>query len=180
MTPERKPAKTLAAIQSIEELMAHAHAIEAEAEARYRELAIQMELHNNREVAALFRTLERYEGQHAREIESRAAGMSLPVLDPWEFKWADAEGPELVDSLSMHYLMSPRMVLVRALQAERQAFAFFNKLASSTTDIAISDMAKNFAADEQEHISMIKNLLAKLKYPQSDWDDDLDPPVALE
>ena len=180
MTPEREPSKSLTTIQSIEELMAHAYAIEAEAEARYRVLAVQMEMHNNREVAALFRTLEKYEGQHAREIDARATGMSLPVPEPWEFKWADAESPELVDSLSMHYLMSPRMVLARALQAERQAFAFFNKLASSTTDPAISDMAKNFAADEQEHISMIKNLLAKLEYPPPDWDDDLDPPVALE
>ena len=179
MTPERAPATEPAAIRSVAELMAHAHAIEAEAEARYRELAIQMELHNNPEVAALFRTLEKYEGQHASEIESRATGMSLPALDPWQFKWADAEAPELVDPLAMHYLMSPRMVLSQALEAERRAYEFFSKLAGTTSDPAISDMAATFAADEDEHIRMIEEMLATLEAPRPDWDDDPDPPLAL-
>ena len=58
MTEDTHPEKEgKAAIQTTEELMAHAYAIEAEAEERYRELAIQMEVHNNTEVAALFRKL---------------------------------------------------------------------------------------------------------------------------
>jgi len=178
MTPEGAPSKA-AEIRSVEELMAHAHAIEAEAEERYRDLAAQMELHNNPEVAALFRKLEQYEGQHASEIESRAAGMTLPALDPWEFKWGDTEAPELIDPLSMHYLISPRMVLSQALEAERRAFEFFDGLARATGDAAIADMARRFTGEEREHIRMIEDLLARLEPPPADWDDDLDPPIAL-
>ena len=180
MTGEREPAKPAAAIRSVEELMAHAHAIEAEAEERYRELAIQMELHNNPEVAALFRKLEQYEGQHASEIETRAAGMTLPALDPWDYKWADAEAPELIDPLSMHYLILPRMVLSQALEAERRAFEFFDGLARATKDAEIAEMARRFAGEEQEHMRMIEELLATLEPPPADWDEDMDPPIALE
>jgi len=179
MTGEREPPKSAPAIRSVEELMAHAHAIEAEAEERYRELAIQMELHNNPEVAALFRKLEKYEAQHASEIDSRAAGMDLPALDPWDFKWGDAEAPELIDPLSMHYLISPQMVLSQALEAERRAFDFFDALARAAKDAAIADMARRFAGEEQEHMRMIEELLATLEPPRPDWDDDLDPPIAL-
>ena len=42
-------------ILSIEELLAHAHRMEAEASERYAELADQMEVHNNDEVATLCR-----------------------------------------------------------------------------------------------------------------------------
>ena len=163
MTPEQEPEKASAAIRSVEELVAHAYAIETEAEARYRELATQMELHNNREVAALFRELAKYEGQHASEIESRAVGMVLPALDPWEFKWPDAEAPEQIDTLSMHYLMSPNMVLAQARKAERRAFEFFRELAAAAMDRAISEMATAFAAEEKEHIRMIDAMLARLE-----------------
>lgn len=179
MTPERQPAKAAPEIRSVEELMAHAHAIEAEAEERYRDLAAQMELHNNPEVAALFRKLARYEGQHASEIESRAAGMSLPALEPWDYKWAGAEAPELIDPLSMHYLISPQMVLSQALEAERRAFEFFDRLARAAGDEAIAEMARRLAGEEREHMRMIEELLATLEPPPADWDDDLDPPVAL-
>jgi len=180
MTTQREPAAAPSeTIRSVEELMAHAHAIEAEAEARYRELAIQMDLHNNPEVAALFRKLEKFEGQHANEIDSRAAGMSLPALEAWEFKWPDAEAPELVDPLSMHYLMSPRMALAHALEAERRAVDFFGKLAGAASDPAISDMARRFAAEEKAHVAMIEEMLGTLEMPRPDWDDDLDPPIGL-
>lgn len=87
MSDDRDPEKAgNATVRSTEELMAHAYAIEAEAAERYDELATQMEVHNNLEVAALFRKLAEYEGAHAREIEERSAHLSLPVLAPWEFK----------------------------------------------------------------------------------------------
>lgn len=164
------------AIGSVEELMAHAYAIEAEAEERYRDLAEQMEAHNNTDVAALFRRLADYEGEHAREIEARAAELSLPALAPWEFKWSDAEAPELVDTLSMHYLMSPHMALALALDAERRAFTFFRGLADAAVDPEIRQMAVGFAAEEEEHVRMIEDMLSTLPPPEPGWDDDPDPP----
>jgi rubrerythrin len=165
-------------IGSIEELMAHAYAIEAEAEERYRELSNQMEAHNNLEVAALFRKLAEYEGEHAREIEARAADMSLPLLAPWEFKWSHAEAPELVDTLALHYLMSPQTVLSLALDAERQAFEFFSDVAARATEIGLSEIARIFAAEEEEHIQMIEEMIKRLGPTSGYSEEDLDNPLA--
>ena len=55
-------------ILSIEELLSHAHRMEAEASERYAELADQMEVHNNDEVAALFRKLSEIEGKHIAQV----------------------------------------------------------------------------------------------------------------
>ena len=179
MINDRNPEKSSkAAIRSTEELLAHAYAIEAEAEERYRELAIQMEVHNNTEVAALFRKLADYEGEHAREIEARAANMSLPSLAPWEYKWSHAEAPELVDTLALHYLMSPQMVLSLALDAERQAFDFFSDVAATATETGLSEIALIFAAEEKDHIRMIEDMIERLGPTSTEWDEDLDTPSA--
>ena len=179
MTEDRNSEKEKkAAIQTTEELMAHAYAIEAEAEERYRELATQMEVHNNPEVAALFRKLAEYEGEHAREIETRAADMSLPLLAPWEFKWSHAEAPELVDTLALHYLMSPQMVLSLALDAERQAFEFFSDVAATATETSLAEVARIFAAEEEDHIRMIEDMIERLGPTSTQWDEDLDTPLA--
>lgn len=179
MTDNRDPEKkSEAAIQSTEEFMAHAYAIEAEAEERYRDLATLMEAHNNTEVAALFKKLAEYEGAHAREVESRAAQMSLPALAPWEFKWSQAEAPELIDTLALHYLMSPQKALSLALDAEREAFDFFNDIAASASEPELSEVASKFAAEEQEHIRMIEEMIERLGPGEAHWDEDLDNPSA--
>ena len=59
--------------------MAQALAMEIEAAQRYAEFADAMEMHNNREVAALFRKMADIEGKHATQIMAemgwkRAAG----------------------------------------------------------------------------------------------------------
>lgn len=179
MTKDGGPAEAeKGEIGSVEELMAHAYAIEAEAEERYRELAIQMEVHNNPEVAALFRKLAEFEGEHAREIEARAGDMSLPSLAPWEFKWSHAEAPELVDTLSMHYLISPLRVLALALDAERKAFEFFSNVAEKSTDGPLSDIASVFATEEEEHIRMIEKMIERFTQTPDQPDEDPDSPLA--
>ena len=86
-----------AAINTIEEFLAHARALENESVDRYEELADVMEVHNNPEVAELFSKLAGYGRQHAAEVERLAAGMALPHIDPWDFKWIDGQGPESSD-----------------------------------------------------------------------------------
>jgi len=50
------------------ELLAHAKAMESEALERYLELAEQMEVHHNPEVAELFRKMARVERKHVEKI----------------------------------------------------------------------------------------------------------------
>ena len=55
-------------ITSTVDFMVHAYAMETEAAERYAEFADAMEMHNNREVAELFRKLSRIEQRHADQI----------------------------------------------------------------------------------------------------------------
>jgi rubrerythrin len=165
-------------IASVPELMAHAYAIEAEAEERYLDLAGQMETHNNPEVAALFRKLAEYEGLHAQHILAEAPDITLPEIAPWDFKWLSAESPELVDLLEIHYLMTPQQALMLALAAEEAAFRFFDRLARNANDADIKKMAADFAEEEREHIQMVQAMLDKHRPPRPDWDEDLDPAIS--
>ena len=54
--------------RNLDEFMAQALAMERDAAQRYEEIADAMEVHNNREVAQLFRTMAGYEARHAETI----------------------------------------------------------------------------------------------------------------
>ncbi|MEQ8699323.1 MAG: ferritin family protein, partial [Bauldia litoralis] len=82
----REPAT---AITSVQELMSYAVTLEVEAERRYEDLADQMEVHNNIDVATLFRTLARYEADHARRLDVEAAKFGAGELPAGQGVWAD-------------------------------------------------------------------------------------------
>jgi len=67
-----------AGIGSIDELMAYAYALELEASERYADFADAMEIHNNREVAELFRKLARIESRHADQVLEEMGWSSPP------------------------------------------------------------------------------------------------------
>ncbi len=162
-------------IATVGELLAHAHAMELEAQERYEFLARQMETHNNRELARLFQTLARVEGKHAREIEERMKGMDVPEIGPLDFRWEGAESPEALDLGDMDYLMSPRRALLLALAAEQRAHAFFAGLLERTADEGIRRFAAEFAEEEREHVDRVHRELRK--YPEEDdrRHEDMDP-----
>ena len=157
------------------ELLAHAFLVETEASERYGLLADQMETHNNPEVAALFRKLERIEGLHADKIRARAGETPLPTIKPWESKWPGPESPEAVDLGEAHYLMTPWQALQMALKAEKNAFAFFDAMARTATDPEIKDLATEFAEEELEHVHLVLEELKKHPPPDTDWSHDPDP-----
>ena len=81
--PRHRPPRT-----ALEELMAQALAMEREAVERYTELADVMETHNNREVAALFRTHGRTtRRKHAEQIMAQM-GWTQPPAPP-RAAWPD-------------------------------------------------------------------------------------------
>ena len=167
-------------IRSLADLLSHALAIETEAVERYSLLADQMEVHNNPELAAIFRKLAGIEGRHAKEIEGRAAGLDLPNLKPWEYEWAGGDSPEAGDSAEAHYLMTPHHALKMALAAEQRAFAFFDGLVGKVEDAAVRKLAAEFAEEERAHVRLVEELLERYPAPAADWDDDPDPPVLQE
>ena len=167
-------------INLIDELLAHSLAIEREAAERYAELADQMEVHHNHEVAALFRKLAAIEAKHIAEVERRSAGHTLPHIPPWEYRWGDAESPEAPLHDEAHYLMTPYHALSLALAAEQRAEKFFAQVAATATQEDVRRMAGGLRDEEAEHVSLIEKWLNRYPKPEAGWDQDTDPPTAHE
>ena len=167
------------AAMSVETLLAHAFAIEREAEARYSELADQMEVHNNQELAELFRKLAVIEGKHAAKIQERADGMDLPYISPLSFRWPGVEPPENVELAEAHYMMTAHHALKMALAGEQRAAAYFQGIADGAQGEAKA-IADELAEEEHEHVRLVEEWLKKYPEPESDWDEDLDPPMLQE
>ncbi|MDE1950879.1 MAG: ferritin family protein [Burkholderiales bacterium] len=163
---------------TLEDFMAQALAMEREAVDRYRDFADAMEVHNNTEVAALFRTMAGYEAKHAEEILHQMGWASDPP--PTLYHWPELESPEAVPFDEAHYLMQPWHALNLALAAEQRAEAFFGRLAAATTNEAVREAALELQREEQEHVELVRRWMKKFPEPEGDWDNDPDPPRYLD
>jgi rubrerythrin len=165
--------------RTLRELMARACALEAEAAKRYAELAGLMRTHHNAEVAELFGKLARIEGLHRDKILVRMGWEAPP--DPDAFRWQTPEGPETTDFGDLHYLMTPWHALKLAEHNEMRAAEFFARLAAQR-DLApdLRAAAAENAAEEREHVALVRAWLARVPEPRTDWDEDVDPPNAVD
>jgi rubrerythrin len=161
---------------SAAEFMAHAYAMEAEAAERYAEFADSMEVHNNREVAELFRKLSRIEQRHADQIMEQMGWKQSPATAA-DVRWEGAEGPETADPTELHYLMQPYHALQIALHNERRARDFFAHLAKATKDKGVRAGALEMEEEEAEHVRLIEEWLKRTPKPDANWQADQDPPV---
>jgi len=165
---------------SMAELLVHALVIELEAVESYKDLAIQMKQCGNDEVAGLFEKMSELEAGHAAKIRDIAGDIELPELAPWEYRWPGMESPETVDLAGIHYLMTPHHALKLALENETNAMAFFDAIANGCTDERVCSLALEFANDERQHVAWMQDWLANYPEPDADWDDDPDPPAAID
>jgi rubrerythrin len=140
------------------DFMARAYAIELEATERYAQFAEQLDTHNNREVAALFRRLSEIEGLHAKRILDEMQWPSMPALPPayaWEGPWHALE---------------------IALRCEEAAKKYYDGIAASKAPAAVRKAAREMAAEEDEHVRLIREWMKKVPQPPAGWDEDPDPP----
>lgn len=163
-------------LASSSEFMVHAYAMEAEAAERYAEFADSMEMHNNREVAELFRKLARIEQRHADQILEQMGWKQSPVASAG-YRWEGTEGPETADPTELHYLMQPYHALQIALHNEKRARDFFKHLAKITRDAGVRAGALEMEEEEAEHVSLIEEWLKRTPKPDANWQADQDPPV---
>lgn len=164
---------------SVAEFFAQALAIEIEASERYDELADQMEVHNNRTIADIFRKMAKIEGQHRDEIKKRAHA-SLVAGRPASFSWLAPEGPEAIDLHEVHYKMTPRQALMLARHNEERAVRYFEAIAAAAIDPEIRAFAATMAEDERRHVALVDHWLGQYDPDDPDWAEDLDPPVISE
>ena len=106
------------------DFMAQAYSMELEATERYAQFAEQLDTHNNREVADMFRKLSKIEALHGKRILEEMGWPSLPAL-PAAFAWEEGAAPETAPLDAIHYLMQPYHALQLALQCEKRAQAHF-------------------------------------------------------
>ncbi len=173
----RKPAAKTAprAKSAYTDFMIQAYHMEADAAERYGEFADQMEVHNNPEVAKLFRKLARVEDLHAKEIMKRM-GWSTPPAQATSWLWRGTDAPESAPVTELHYLMKPFHALELALRSEERAAAFFRNMTRSVAPAEVRRVAAQMAKEEREHIRLIKAWMTKVEKPEPGWDRDLDPP----
>jgi rubrerythrin len=161
------------------DFMAQAYTMELEATERYAQFAEQLDTHNNREVAEMFRKLSKIEALHAKRILEEMGWPSLPAL-PAAFAWGDAEGPETAPLDAIHYLMQPYHALQLALQCEQRAQKHFEGIARSKAPKKVRAAAVEMAGEEREHVRLIEAWIARVPQPSADWDHDPDPPRMSE
>ena len=177
--PKRAVAKVAAKaapIASSSDFMVHAYAMEAEAAERYAEFADSMEVHNNLEVAELFRKLSRIEQRHADQILEQMGWKQSPVSSV-DVRWEGTEGPETADPTELHYLMQPYHALQIALLNEKRARDFFGHLAKVTSNAGVRKGALEMQEEEAEHVRLIEEWLKRTPKPDPNWEADQDPPV---
>jgi rubrerythrin len=167
-------------IQTVPELLAHALAMETEAAERYGELADQMTMHRKAGVAAIFRRLEKAEQKHLDELTTLCADTALPHIAPWDFKWAGTESPEAVDISRVSYQLTVKGAVLLALEHERKALNFYAGVAAATPDAEVSRLARQFAAEEMEHVGWLEAWLADCGPADAVALDDPDPPLSQE
>ena len=159
------------------EFMTRAYVMEVDASERYADFADQMEVHNNLEVAQLFRKLARIEGLHAKRILQEMGWKKPPQALP-EWRWDEAEPPETAAVTDLHYLMQPWHALEIALKNERRAERFFARIVrSAKTPASVKKVAAEMADEEREHVRLIRDWMKRVPKPEPGWDRDPDPPV---
>ena len=161
--------------RTLEAFMQQALVMELEAAQRYTEFADAMEIHNNREVADMFRKMAKIEGKHAEQIMAEMGWKEVPAMAAVP-AWEGFEGPETTPGDEIHYLMRPWHVLQLALANEERAERFFARLARAATVPSVRKAALELQQEEREHVELIQAWINKVPQPECDWAVDPDPP----
>jgi rubrerythrin len=161
--------------RTLTEFMAQALAMEREAAQRYSDFADAMEMHNNREAAALFRKMAGVERKHATRIMVEMGWKDVPALPSGKPSWDGFEAPETTPGDEVHYLMQPYHALQLALLNEQRAERFFARLARVATVESVRAAARELQAEEREHVKLVRAWMKKLPKPDRYWANDPDP-----
>ena len=163
-------------IEDMETFLALSYLLEIESADRYHELADNMQVHHDPEIAKLFRKLAGYGEMHASEIMQHAEGMVLPTIASWEFEWENPEGPETTPFELVSYEISPEKVLQLAKHNEIRGRDFYAHIAQKSPNPAIRELAAEFSEEETEHVQMLENWISETAQNTPKTRDDLDPP----
>lgn len=166
--------------RSIEDLLAYAQTMERAAAERYAELAETMTVHNNLEVAGLFRRMAEFEWLHVRNVEELSHDLAASATTVEPGAGDRLRGAEIPGFEDLHYLHAPYHALKLAQTYEQNARDFYLRLAESASDAELRNAALRLAAEEEDHLRQLDGWLCRYPEPEPGWESDLDPPHAAE
>ncbi|MFI5181717.1 MAG: ferritin family protein [Thermoanaerobaculia bacterium] len=148
--------------------------IEEEAKERYEELADQMELHHDAEVASFFHLMAKNETRHGAELAERRKRLfpGLPRRVDRSMLW-DVEAPGYE---TVHAFMSLKEALEVALAAEVKAFHYFSEVLKIVPPGEVKTLFEELKVEEIHHQDLVKKEMAKLgpeeKFTTEDYADE--------
>lgn len=156
--------KSVHGIGSVGALHGHALAIANEAMAGYREFANHAADRGHDELADLFSRLFELEAEQAFRLPEAAADM-LPRLATGEYGWLySAEPlPEARDLISC--MLTPRLALKIALDAQARAKALFEQMAAASNDAGDRELALELGRGKGSQIAWLQQALMRMPEP---------------
>lgn len=151
--------------------------IEDEAKERYEELAHQMELHHDAEVAKFFHFMAKNEARHGEELAERRTRLfpTLPRRVDRSMLWdVEAPGYETVRAF-----MTLKEALEVALAAEVKAYNYFCDVLKTIPEGEVKTLFEELREEEIHHQNLVKLERAKLGPEETFTTEDIaDEPVA--
>jgi rubrerythrin len=177
MNPRKKkpsksqPASAGRSRAAVDRFYADALAIEVEASTRYRALAREMELSGNARTAELFLKLAKLESGHAGKLSSHAAAKEMLPRARERLLSRKGGQTEVPNYEFLYRNVPPFHALMMALESERRAEAYFERIRANTRDPKIRKLADEFARDEARHVAWLEKALAKEPQPATPPDE---------
>jgi rubrerythrin len=144
----------------VEDFLAYAIQLEAEAAMRFDQLAHAMATNGNEKAGKLFRRLADYSRLHLSDAKARAGFRDLPQLQPAEFVWPDLESPESAAIWGADPFVGRGEALEIALAAEMAGLAYYQSVHDATDDPETKILAAEFVEEERDHISELRKWIA--------------------
>ena len=76
--------------------------------------------------------------------------------------------------------MQPYHALEIALRCELQAQRYFEDIIAGKVPPRVRAAASEMAAEEREHVNLIRDWMKRVRPPAAGWDEDPDPPAVTE
>lgn len=141
-------------VESADEVLAIATAMEEEAARRYRQISDRMRLQGEGKLADLFVFLAGIEDKHAAQVRARSIGLTGYSPDSAAIRWELPEKFEEEEGRS--YLLTPYRALTIAVRNEERAFAFYSYLAAHAQTAEIRRISEELAKDELDHAALLR------------------------
>jgi len=150
-------------MDTVEDFLAHAIQLEAEAAERFGQLANAMDASGNGQVGKLFRRLSDYSRLHLADAKARGGFREIPKLTPAQFTWPDLESPETAAIWAADPTIGREEALEIALEAETAGLDYYKSVLETTDDPETRILAREFVDEEKEHIVELRKWIAAHK-----------------